>query len=335
MISSDAEYIRAGREKDQTSPNKARQPFVPNTVLSPLQASRLNQRQGAYPAKGRIAFELGPNSCSEIGKQWNLSDFEIGRKLGRGKFGRVFCVKEKQTGYICALKCMNKTELVEYRVENQFQREIEIQSNLLHPNILRLYGYFHDAKRVYLIVEYAVKGELYKHLQAAGRFDEVKASKYIYQMADALQYLHKKNIIHRDIKPENILVDSNGDIKISDFGWSVHSASRRATMCGTLDYLPPEMVERKTHDSRVDIWSLGILTYELLVGTPPFEEAGQEETYRRICKVDLKVPSFVPRDAVDLIEKLLRHDPHERMELRRVASHPWIVRNKPFWAMAK
>lgn len=335
MVGPNGEYLRTGREINQTSPNRSRQPFVPNTVLSPLQANRLNQSQRTNPMKTKITFKLGTEPGSEGNKQWSLSNFEIGRKLGRGKFGRVFCVKEKQTGYICALKCMNKSELVEYRVENQFQREIEIQSNLLHPNILRLYGYFHDAKRVYLIVEYAVKGELYKHLQAAGRFDEVKASKYIYQMADALLYLHKKNIIHRDIKPENILVDSNGDIKISDFGWSVHSASRRATMCGTLDYLPPEMVERKTHDSRVDIWSLGILTYELLVGTPPFEEAGQEETYRRICKVDLKIPSFVPKDAADLIEKLLKHDPYERVELRHVANHPWIVRNRPYWAMDK
>lgn len=329
----DTASFGAGHESLQREPQSSRLPFVNKNVLSPLRAGRMNQVTAGSQIPTKIRLNVQPG----IGglKQWSLSDFEIGRKLGRGKFGRVFCVKEKRTGYICALKCMNKAELEEYHVENQFQREIEIQSNLLHPNILRLYGYFHDKKRVYLLVEYAVKGELYKHLQAAGRFDEVRASKYIYQMADALQYLHKKNIIHRDIKPENILVDSHGDIKISDFGWSVHSASRRTTLCGTLDYLPPEMVERKSHDYHVDIWSLGILTYELLVGVPPFEESGQEETYRRICKVDLKIPSFVAQDAADLIAKLLRHTPQSRIELSQVAQHPWIIRNRPSWCLIK
>jgi serine/threonine protein kinase len=239
-------------------------------------------------------------------KKWTISDFDIGRPLGKGKFGHVYLARERKSGFIVALKILYKSELEENRVEKQLRREIEIQSHLKHPNILKLYGYFYDNKRVYLILEYAAKGELYKVLQQSGRFSEEIASKYIQQMANALIYLHKKHVIHRDIKPENLLLALNGELKIGDFGWSVHApTSRRQTLCGTLDYLPPEMIEGKEHNEKVDLWSLGILCYELLVGVPPFEEQGHHRTYRRIAKVDLKIPAFVSEGAKDLISKVL------------------------------
>lgn len=226
------------------------------------------------------------------------------------------------------MKLLWKSELQHSKVEKQLRREIEIQSNLRHPNILRLYGYFHDDKRVFLILEYASQGELYKQLAKCTRFSEKVASRYIAQMASALAYLHRKHVIHRDIKPENILVDSRGYLKIADFGWSVHAPSaRRNTLCGTLDYLPPEMVEGREHSEKVDIWSLGVLTYEFLVGTPPFEDLnGYSATYKRIAKVDLKIPSYVSEEAADLIRRLLVKDPLGRLGLDRVAEHPWIVK---------
>ncbi|KAJ3336052.1 hypothetical protein HDU91_001928, partial [Kappamyces sp. JEL0680] len=139
-------------------------------------------------------------------KRWSLDDFDVGKALGKGKFGRVYLAREKKSGYVVALKVLFKSELAENKVEKQLRREIEIQSHLRHPNILRLYGYFYDPKRVYLILEYAAKGELYRLLQKETRFSEETSANYISQMAHALAYLHKKNVIHRDIKPENLLL---------------------------------------------------------------------------------------------------------------------------------
>ncbi|KAK8390047.1 hypothetical protein O3P69_012928 [Scylla paramamosain] len=193
-------------------------------------------------------------------KKWSLDNFEIGRPLGKGKFGSVYLAREKVSKYIVALKVLFKSQLQKANVEHQLRREIEIQAHLRHPNILRMYGYFYDDKRVYLILEFAPRGELYKEMkgQKDGRFNEQRAAKFIKQLTQALIYCHGKKVIHRDIKPENLLLNLSGDLKIADFGWSVHApSSRRTTLCGTLDYLPPEMVEGKDHDEKVDLWSLG------------------------------------------------------------------------------
>jgi serine/threonine protein kinase len=208
--------------------------------------------------------------------------------------------------FILALKCLYKNEIIENRVEKQTRREIEIQSNLRHPNILRLYGYFHDERRIFLMIEFAGKGELYRQLAKVGRFSEKRSARYIDQMADALGYLHSKHVIHRDIKPENLLLGIDGELKIGDFGWSVHAPSnRRTTLCGTPDYLPPEMVEGRSHTERVDHWALGVLTYEFLVGRPPFEDpSGPHATNRRIAAVKYEIPKRVSAEAGDLIHRV-------------------------------
>lgn len=260
-------------------------------------------------------------------RTWTLKDFDIGKKLGRGKFGCVYLAREKSSGFVVALKVLFKSQLSRAGVEHQLRREIEIQSHLRHENILRLYGYFYDASRIYLILENASKGELYKQLQAQEKFGEEETARYVKELAEALRYCHSKHVIHRDIKPENLLLGTNGELKIADFGWSVHAPnSRRQTLCGTLDYLPPEMIEGKAHDRTVDVWSLGVLMYEFLVGSPPFEAQGHNETYRRISHVDLHFPNDVSTEARDLITKLLVKKPSQRIALSQVLEHPFVTR---------
>ncbi|KAG9315673.1 kinase-like domain-containing protein [Chiua virens] len=172
-----------------------------------------NEKRGEK-VYGEAAEDLALDSSvsrTQPTREWNLNAFDIGRPLGKGKFGRVYMIRTKvEPRYILALKCLYKSEIVQSRVEKQIRREIEIQQNLRHPNVLRLYGYFHDEKRIFLMLEFAGKGELYKQLSKHGSFSEKRSSRYVDQMADALQYLHSKHVIHRDIKPENLLLGING-----------------------------------------------------------------------------------------------------------------------------
>ncbi|KAD0410214.1 hypothetical protein E3N88_44328 [Mikania micrantha] len=206
---------------------------------------------------------------------------------------------------------------------------MEIQTSLRHPHILRLYGWFHDAERIFFILEYAHGGELYGELRRLGNLCEKQAATYIASLTHALAYCHEKHVIHRDIKPENLLLDHEGRLKIADFGWSVQSKNKRHTMCGTLDYLAPEMVENKAHDYAVDNWTLGVLCYEFLYGVPPFEADSQADTFRRIMKIDLAFPSTpqVSDEAKVLITQLLVKDSSKRLPLEKILKHPWIIMN--------
>ncbi|CAL1687154.1 unnamed protein product [Lasius platythorax] len=279
----------------------------------------------------KVSDTANTNKENQKEKKWVLTDFDIGRPLGKGKFGNVYLAREKRTKFIIAMKVLFKSQISDANITHQVIREIEIQTHLRHPNILRMYGYFYDEKRIYLILEYAPKGELYKELnkQPNKRFDEIRTATYIAQLADALRYCHTKSVIHRDIKPENLLLGLNGELKVADFGWSVHApSSRRDTLCGTLDYLPPEMVSGKTHNHTVDFWSVGVLCYECLVGKPPFYATSNDETYVNIKKLRYTFPSFVSEDARDLISKLIVTEPDRRLDMDGVLMHPWIVKNR-------
>ena len=151
-------------------------------------------------------------------KQWSLRDFEIGKPLGRGKFGDVYLARERKSKFIVAIKAIKKKQLLKAGVEHQLRREIEIQSHLRQRNVLRMFGYFFDEKRIYIILEFAPGGELYKQLTARGHFSEATTARYIHDLSIAFAYCHAKHVIHRDIKPENLLIGQRGDIKIADFG---------------------------------------------------------------------------------------------------------------------
>eukprot|EP00750_Incisomonas_marina_P027901 INCI6269.1.p1 GENE.INCI6269.1~~INCI6269.1.p1 ORF type:complete len:290 (-),score=42.47 INCI6269.1:347-1216(-) len=216
-------------------------------------------------------------------RYWTLDDFEIGKKLGKGKFGQVYLCRARPDHYPVALKALDKMQLQKERMVHQLHREINLQAKLRHKNIIRLFAYFFDSRRVYLILEYAPGGEIYQKLKRVGRFSEAEASRYVSKIASALQYCHNRGVIHRDLKPENLLIGYDGEIKVGDFGNAcTPELSRRKTLCGTLDYLAPEMVEGKTHDFNVDIWALGVMAYEFIVGRPPFEASATGPTYKRI-----------------------------------------------------
>lgn len=224
---------------------------VPSTSANTVTTA--TQRSNNFSSTGSQSQAQG-NKQQQQKKSWSLVNFDIGRPLGRGKFGNVYLAREKETKFVIALKVLFKKQIADQGIEHQVRREIEIQSHLRHPNILRMYGFFHDEARIYLILEYApgktlnyfnyfihkfiiLGGTLFNALknQPNRRFDEAKSAKYIKALVSALSYLHEKSVIHRDIKPENILLGHDDQVKIADFGWSVHEPnSQRTTLCGTM-----------------------------------------------------------------------------------------------------
>ncbi|CAB3397612.1 unnamed protein product [Caenorhabditis bovis] len=258
---------------------------------------------------------------------WALDDFDIGRPLGKGKFGNVFISREKKTKRIIALKVLFKNQLVQLGVSHQLKREIEIQYHLRHPNILTLFGYFHDDKRVFVMLDYASRGELFNLLQGqpGHKISEPLAARFVRQLSKALMYCHAKGVIHRDIKPENLLLDGKLNLKLADFGWSVVADhSKRHTLCGTMDYLAPEMVSNMPHDFAVDIWAVGILLFEMLVGHAPFANQSGENLVARIKECKIYIPSSVSEDASKLIKAIIKKVPQERIPLADIVAHDWI-----------
>lgn len=259
------------KQPTQINPNSFKNPNQMNikpisksvAALAPLNNLDPDNNKSTNSQDQQSTFNVQNNQSTQNKKSWSLVNFDIGRPLGRGKFGNVYLAREKETKFVIALKVLFKKQITSQGIEHQVRREIEIQSHLRHPNILRMYGFFHDEARIYLILEYAAGGTLFNVLKKEGKFDEKKSAKYIKSLISALEYLHGRNVIHRDIKPENLLLGHDDHLKIADFGWSVHEPnSLRTTLCGTIDYLSPEMVLGKAHTKAVDLWSLGVLTYE-------------------------------------------------------------------------
>ena len=239
-----------------------------------------------------------------------------------------------------AIKAIDKRNKNSEDGKPYFRREIEIMYKLKHPNCVRLYGNFEDETNCYFIMEYIPKGNLYKLIMKNKNtgIDKALVAKIVRYLINAIHYLHSMNppIIHRDIKPENLLLTEDNQIKLTDFGWANYinfEDDQRNTFCGTPLYLAPEMIEKDGHGKYVDIWCIGVLLFELLVGVPPF--AGKTKTI--ICKNILKNHILWPKypkkeideDAKDLITKILKINPKERLSLEKMIKHPFFTKNFP------
>lgn len=268
-------------------------------------------------------------SESDHEKAWCRNDFSIGRPVGKGRFGTCLLAREKRTNkqMICVLKMMSKKMFKKYKKEDNLKAEYEIQKDLRHPNILRMFGFFENEIHVYFILEYAHNGNLYKKILNKS-IDNVSAAKYIYQTTKALIYLHSKNIIHRDLKPENILLGIFDEIKLCDFGWSKIENPNipDISLAGTLNYLCPEMLLSKPHTSKVDNWCLGVLCYELCVGTAPFDDENDVKITDRIKNLSYSKENIPNEFARMLIDKLLQLNPNKRIDLSNVLIDDWIVK---------
>lgn len=285
--------------------------------------------------KNRI-LKLSPTVREGLERELSKEEFfsEGDKPIGKGGFGQVWKVRHKATDKIYVIKVMNKNNIIEQKMVDQINREVEIMYKINHPHVIKLYTHFEDDDNLYLIMHYASKGQLYSLLKKQNRFDQRTAAQYMREIISAMKYLHSFNppIIHRDIKPENILLDENGRVKLADFGWSNYVDEKnnlRKTYCGTPEYLAPEMIKKEGHDITVDIWDLGVLMFELLTGRPPFSGSNQNELFLNIKKHKIQWPDDFNALAKNLILKILKQNPKERVTLDEISVHAWFEKNPP------
>ena len=274
---------------------------------------------------------LSPTVNAGLEPESKITDFEKEREIGKGGFGLVWKVTHKKTQKVYCIKVIQKSGIIEQKLIDQMNREIEIMYILNHPHCLRLKNHFEDDVNFYLVMPLAVKGQLYRVLRKFRKFDERTAAQILRETISALQYLHSFNppIIHRDIKPENLLLNEGGRVLLADFGWSNFSdGGVRKTFCGTPEYIAPEMLLKKGHDTRVDIWSVGVLMFELLSGYSPFVAKNNQELYQNIRRLKIQWPKDMPPLAKNLIGKILKLNPLDRPSLQEILDHQWFKQTK-------
>jgi serine/threonine protein kinase len=226
-----------------------------------------------------ISFPTTPNTSKKNSfKNVGLEDFKVIRTLGRGSFGKVVMVQYKDSQSYYAMKILKKDLVKQTNQIFHTKTEREILEKISHPFIVRLQYAFQSPEKLYIVTDFMQGGELFYHLRKEGYFNDLKTKFYICEIILAIEHLHKQNIIYRDLKPENILLDSDGHIKLTDFGLSKivleysDPNSRTYTICGTPEYLAPEILSGSGYDKNVDWWSLGAVMYEMYVGYSPYKE---------------------------------------------------------------
>jgi serine/threonine protein kinase len=230
-----------------------------------------------------------------------------------------------------ALKILKKSEIIRLKQVEHIKSEVKILSHLQHPFIVNMLGQFQDDRKLYMVLEYVPGGELFSHLRREGRFSNDASKFYSAEIILAFSYCHSKNIVYRDLKPENLLISNSGHIKITDFGFAkqLDKEGRTWTLCGTPEYLAPEIIQSKGHGRSVDWWALGILIFEMLAGYPPFYDENPFGIYQKILSGKIDFPRHFLSKPKDLIKQLLRHDRTKRIGCLKngaedIQRHKWF-----------
>lgn len=259
-----------------------------------------------------------------------LSDFQVLNVLGTGTFGKVHLCRHKTTGLYYCLKVLKKQTIFRFKQMDHIENEKHLLLQLRYPGIVQLYATFTTEDSLVMLMEYVPGGELFYYIRRSGRLDESIARLYAAELVCTIMHLHERNIVYRDLKPENILLDTTGHLKLADFGFAKRVVHKTWTMCGTPDYLAPEIINGKGHDTAVDWWSLGVLIFEMLAGYPPFTDKDMGTLFRKIQEPEkLIIPVDFSQEASDLVRRLLVADPTSRLgnihpDIADIRTHPWF-----------
>ncbi|CAD8056077.1 unnamed protein product [Paramecium sonneborni] len=267
----------------------------------------------------------------EEGQEIQLSHFIMLRNLGKGSYGKVMLVQHRVSQKLYAMKVLIKSAVKTSSQKKHIQTERKVLEITNHNFITKLHYAFQSKTKLYLIMEFVSGGELFYHLKLKGRMTEKKMKFYAAEILVGLDYLHKENIIYRDLKPENILLDSDGHIKLCDFGLSKICSMGdmyAKSICGTFEYIAPEIILGEMYTKCCDWWTYGALLFDMLTGRPPFYQLSRKQIMEFATVKDIEIPSYLSEEAIDLLKNLLKRNPEERLggqrDAQEIYEHPFF-----------
>ncbi|XP_068653595.1 CBL-interacting serine/threonine-protein kinase 6-like [Aristolochia californica] len=260
--------------------------------------------------------------------------YELGRLLGHGTFAKVYHARNLVTGKSVAMKVVAKDKVIKVGMMDQVKREISVMKMVMHQNIVELHEVMASKSKIYFVMEFVRGGELFSKV-AKGRLREDVARCYFQQLISAVDFCHSRGVYHRDLKPENLLLDEEGNLKVTDFGLSALSEHLRNdgllhTTCGTPAYVAPEVIGKKGYDgAKADLWSCGVILFVLLAGFLPFQDDNIVAMYKKIYRGDFKCPPWLSPESRRLITKLLDPNPNTRITISKLMETPWFKKSLP------
>ncbi|MCO5613432.1 hypothetical protein L7F22_067708 [Adiantum nelumboides] len=271
-----------------------------------------------------MSDKSGSNLRTRVGK------YELGRTLGAGNFAKVKHARHLETGKQFAIKILEKEKILKVKMAEQIKREISTMKLVKHPNIVELHEVMASKTRIYFVLEYVTGGELFNKIAREGKLKEDEARKYFQQLINAVDYCHSRGVYHRDLKPENLLLDSRGNLKISDFGLSALPQQLREdgllhTTCGTPNYVAPEVIVDRGYDgAKADLWSCGVILFVLMAGYLPFNDTNLMNLYKKIYKAEFTCPAWFSPGAKKLIMRILTPNPKHRIDVPQIFQDSWF-----------
>ncbi|XP_029674874.1 serine/threonine-protein kinase MARK2-like isoform X10 [Formica exsecta] len=309
------------RHQQQQQPNNAAT-SIPLRPLSDIMQKSIQSEKETGDGVGVSSTGGRLSSRSRTSEEPHIGKYKLLKTIGKGNFAKVKLAKHVPTGKEVAIKIIDKTQLNPGSLQKLF-REVRIMKMLDHPNIVKLFQVIETEKTLYLVMEYASGGEVFDYLVLHGRMKEKEARAKFRQIVSAVQYCHQKKIIHRDLKAENLLLDSEMNIKIADFGFSNEftPGNKLDTFCGSPPYAAPELFQGKKYDGpEVDVWSLGVILYTLVSGSLPFDGS----TLRELREGKYRIPFYMSTDCENLLKKFLVLNPTKRASLENIMKDKWM-----------